>query len=158
MNWAPIYAHQSCEDQYIFFAQTLNGLIDKYFPIRTIKTHTKDKLWVTDFFKDLIKQRQFALSNGDKTLYNQTRNKINRLRPNLKTKFYDNKMKQLTENDSKQWWKNVKELVGLKQSSTSEALSGLANQVADGNMDKLSNEINSFFPFSIFTLRPPSIK
>ena len=61
INWLPLYHLNSCEEKFICFDKTMTDLIEKYFPRKMISYHTKDKPWVTQEYKDLIKQRQKAL-------------------------------------------------------------------------------------------------
>ena len=51
---------------------------------------------------------------------------------------------QITTNDPKQWWKHIKEVVGLNKQNNAAALKELSNQVADGNMERLAEKINEF--------------
>ena len=127
-------------------------MIDTYFPMKTTKIHSKDKPWVTPYFKDLINQRQSALHrNSDK--YKNLRNKVNRERTKLRKQFFCNKIDQLTNNDPKQWWRHVKD-VGLTKQENTSVLKGLANATSDGNMELLAENINIFF-WSVSSDLPP---
>ena len=98
--------------QICIFETVMTSMINSYFPIKITKVHSKDKPWITPHFKDLIKQRQVAL-HTDRNRYKALRNRINREQTSLRKHFYKSKINQLTQNDPKQWWRHVKDVVGL---------------------------------------------
>ena len=102
--------------------------------------YSDDKPWITPAFKSLVAQRQAAHKSGNTELYNKLRNQINRAKDSLPAEFY----KKSAENvrSSKNWWKTVKTLLGLK--TKNDALQRLANAQYDGDIDTLSSEINEF--------------
>jgi len=63
---------------------------------------------------------------------------------NLRQKYYARKVQRLRENDSCNWWRNIKQLTGMKTRST-HPLAGLANLLYDGNMEALATDINKSF-------------
>ena len=63
-------------------------------------------------------------------------------------------MNQLTQNDPKQWWRDVKDVVGLSKQDNTSVLKGLANATANGNMAQLAENINDFF-WSVSSDLPP---
>ena len=128
-------------------------MIETYFPLKATRVHTKDKPWITQSFKDLINQRQAALYK-DRAKYRTLRNPINREKTKLRRLFFKRKISQITTNDPKQWWKHIKEVVGLNKQNNVAALKGLSNQVADGNMERLAEQINEFF-WSVSSDLPP---
>ena len=52
-------------------------------------------------------------------------------------------MKNLRESEPKNWWKNVHEITGMENSQNN--LKSLADEVCDGSISMLSEEINSAF-------------
>ena len=106
--------------------------------------HEKDKPWVTEYFKSLICKRQRAKEAGDDCTYRKLRNQVNRLAPNLRQTFYESKVKHLKTENNKKWWKDIKSLIGLGKKDDSP-LQQLADETCNGDMAKLSEEINSFF-------------
>ena len=97
-------------------------------------------VWITDQFRRLIRQRQYAWTNGDRTKYNKLRNKINRLSKQLRKQFYSKRIQGLRNSNPHEWWREIKKLTG--QSSKSELLP-LMNSVASGDAQLLADLINS---------------
>ena len=86
--------------------------MDQCFPFKTVTRHSSDKPWVTDSFRQLIKKRQRARMSGNTTLAKQLRNKVNREAKRLRHQFYQSKIAALDESSSKDWWKQMKVLMG----------------------------------------------
>ena len=143
VRWEPLYRMQSHEEKLAFFNSTISELMEHHFPVKVVKRHTNDKPWVTDHFKSLVSQRQIAFMRGDMTTYRLFRNKVNRMCPKLESNFYNNKVAKLKDSDSKNWWRNMKELLGL--SNKRGPLDSLANAECDGDQSILANRINNFF-------------
>ena len=68
-----------------------------------ITKHTADKLWVTQQFKDVIRQRQRALLSGNRQEYSRLRNRAGRMSKSLRQKYYQKKVQALHEADSHSW-------------------------------------------------------
>ena len=145
VNWSELYHLQSCREQFDFFDNTITHLLSDFFPLKTTTVHTKDKPWVTPEFKQLIKRRQYAKLSGDNETYKCLRNRINKQSKKLRPKFYKNKVQQLATSDSRQWWRHVKELVGLSRSDPVDTFTALANENANGDVLQLASLINEFF-------------
>ena len=52
---------KSCEEQFTMYNATIQGLLDTFLPIKSIKICHSDKPWVTTQYIELIRQRQQAL-------------------------------------------------------------------------------------------------
>ena len=137
-----LYNMQSCHDMYSMLSATLNNLMDKHFPIKTVVRCESDKEWVTDEFKCLITRRQRAYTSGNMELYRYFRNKVSRMSKGLRKYYYRNKVDKLKSNTPGKWWTCVKELTGNK---VSNSLQGMANKLNNGNLQELADDINSFF-------------
>ena len=59
-NWFANYNMVSYNEQFAFLKDTLNGLLDKHFPPKSVIRHSSDKPWVNDSFRFLIRRRQMA--------------------------------------------------------------------------------------------------
>ena len=80
-------------------------------------------------------------------------NMINRLAPQLRSRFYNSKVRSLCSSGSKDRWKHMKALMGLSYDKSSE-LQGLANTQCVGDLQDLANNINVFF-ISVSSDLPP---
>ena len=145
------------------FYNTVTSLLDHHLPLLTVRRHTTDKPWVTDQFRRLIRRRQNAFRSGDKARYRRLRNQVQRLTRQLRRKYFVKKVNGLRNSNPRNWWRAVKQVTGLQSKST-EPLVGLAQRLHDGDMHKLTNQINKFFqqvaadlcPLSEPTTLPPS--
>ena len=88
VNWAKLYHLKTCQEQYDLFHDVLLQLMDTHMPFKTVKRQTNDKPWLTDHFRDLMKQRQVAFHKKDMEQFKSLRNKVNRERKNLQKKHF----------------------------------------------------------------------
>ena len=142
VHWEPVYLMKSCEEQYQFLECTLVSLLDFHFPSRTVTRTDSEKPWVTDGFRNLVKRRNMAWNAGNTPLYRLLRNRVNRACRNLKSKFYRGKIQQMKTANPKQWWKGVRSLLGKDQGNP---LTCMANDLYNGDMEALTDDINTFF-------------
>ena len=141
ISWEPLYRASTCEEQYAMFDSIMTRLINTHLPVQQKRRCTTDRPWVTDHFKDLLRKRQSAFKSGNATVYNFYRNKVNRLSKYLQREHYNTKIDSLCSN-SGQWWKDIKQIAGLK--SGGDNLQCLANSKCGGDMAALASKINDF--------------
>jgi len=144
LNWTPLYNMQSCEDMVTCFHNTVTSLLDHHLLLLTVRRHTTDKPWVTDQFRRLIWHRQNAFRSGDKARNCKLRNQVQWLTRQLRRKYFVKRVNGLQTSNPRNWWRTVKQVTGLQSKST-EPLVGLAQRLHDGDMHKLTNQINKFF-------------
>ena len=77
VNWSPLFHSQSCNDQFIFFTDTINEIIETSLPLRRVKTESSDKPWIAPKIRTLIAQRQRAWSRGNISTFKRYRNMAN---------------------------------------------------------------------------------
>jgi hypothetical protein len=138
-DWDALRAVDDIDLKVTYFNSCVGTLIDFFLPRYTVNRRTDDKPWITDKFQCLIRRRQQAWSSGNRKLYNQLRNQVNRLSKRLRKQYYDKHIKSLHDCNSYNWWRQMKKLTG--QSSKPELIS-LINTVADGNTQILAELIN----------------
>ena len=143
-DWTPLYRLDTCNEMTESFYRTVMELVDYHLPLMTIKRHTKDKPWVSDQFRRLIRCRQHALMSGQNGRYRAYRNRVQRMSRTLRRKYYARK---------RTWWRSVKLITGLSVNTT-QPLIGLANQLYDGNVHALADSVNRFFQGVAAHLRP----
>ncbi len=78
VRWEPLYQMSSCEEQFTYYQEKMDKLMEHCFPHKTVTRHSGDKPWVTDAFRRLVRKRQRAHMSGNRELTNQLRNKVNR--------------------------------------------------------------------------------
>uniref|UniRef100_A0A9J8BSP0 Reverse transcriptase domain-containing protein n=1 Tax=Cyprinus carpio carpio TaxID=630221 RepID=A0A9J8BSP0_CYPCA len=107
---------------------------DICIPTRTYLTFNNDKPWFTAKLRHLRQAKEDAFRNGDRVLYNQARNTLNKeIRAAKRT--YSKKLEdQFTSNDSTSVWKGVRAITNYKTPSPCTE----ANQ-------RLANDLNEFY-------------
>ena len=122
----------------------IDSLIEMCFPYKIVTRHSADKPWVTDGFRLLARKRQRAHMSGNFAQEKILLNKVNRAATKLRYEFYQKHVTALRDTRSHDWWKNMKNLMGIEANDSSK-MQGLANKVADGNCEMLANSMNYFF-------------
>lgn len=138
-DWNILETFESVNDKLDCFNNVVLSLLDYYLPTYTVKRHTNDKPWITDEFRKLIRQRQYAFRHGKTEQYKRLRNDVNRKAKKLREKYYHDKIQQLKSSDSRNWWRQIKRLTGQGINSD---LQNLANIHTDGNFSTLAQNIN----------------
>ena len=82
--------------------------------------------------------------SGDLNQAKILRNKVNRAASKLKYNFYQTQIAAMHESGSRDWWKHIKTIMGLKTNGNS-CMQGLANKTTDGDCSLLANTMNDFF-------------
>jgi hypothetical protein len=139
-NWSMLEAIDDLDSKVAYFNNCITTLLDLYLPVHFVKRHASDKPWITDQFRELIRRRQYAWTSGNRTLYNQLRNKINRLSKRLRKQFYSRRIQGLHNSNPHEWWRETKKLIG--QSAKPELLP-LINNLAGGDEQLLADLINN---------------
>ena len=145
IKWEELYHMSSCAEQFDFLQTTIMVLVDKHFPWKSVTRHTNDRPWVTDTYRYLVRRRQRAHKMKDQEQYNLYRNKVNKMGEKLKYCYYKNKVADLKSTKPTQWWRDMKLLMGEKPTRSDTPMQDLANNVCDGDLDILVNQINTFF-------------
>ena len=106
--------NQSSEDKLSLVTQMINFGLNTIMPERSVKVHGDDCPWITKDLKRLILQRQKAFTAGKMSLFKLLRNKVNRERKRCRKSYYKSKVQQLSDSKPHDWWREVKQLCGLK--------------------------------------------
>ena len=143
IDWSPLFSLETCKEQFTVFDAIMQSTIQDNLPTKIVKRNTNDHPWVTDEFLSLVSRRQYHFHAGNRVAYNIYRNMVNRNRKQLKMKYYANKMKNLSKENPRDWWQNIKEITGRK--AAKDDLQGMANSLCDGNKAQLAECINQAF-------------
>jgi hypothetical protein len=125
-----------------YFDYVLSSLLDQYLPLRLITKHMSEKPWVTEHFRSLIRQRQYAGQHGDISNYKHFRNRVLRLSKKLRSNYYGRPVLALKTSGSRNWWFEVKRFTGYSHTSP---LVAMAANISNGDSSDLANIINNFF-------------
>ena len=143
VRWEPLYRFETCEEQFAYYQEIMERLMTDCFPSKFVTRHSADKPWVTDAFRQLVRQRQRAHMSGNRPATNRLRNQVNREAKRLRHQFYQSKIRALEDSTSRDWWKHMKSLMGLSNDGKTE-LTSLANRCTDGDISVLTNRVNDF--------------
>ena len=144
IRWEPLFRLTTCEEKYSYYQTIVNSLMEHCFPIKTVTRHTADKPWITDLFRNLIRKRQRVYKSGNRDEYRVLRNMVNRESTKFKFEFYQKHILAISESGSRDWWKNMKKIMGLNGNSNSD-MEELAKKTTDGDFAELANIMNDFF-------------
>ena len=79
---------------------------------RSVKVHADECPWKD--LKRLILQRQKAFTAAKMSRFKLLRNQVNRERKRCRKSYYKAKVQQLSDSKPHDWWREVKQLCGLK--------------------------------------------
>jgi len=91
-DWSEMYKLTSTELMASHFYNVTKSLLEHYLPLRSVIRFSTDKPWITDEFRRLIRQRQYAWTHNNKSEYNRLRNAVNWLSIKLRERFYKKKI------------------------------------------------------------------
>ena len=159
---------ESFEDQITTFESIIKYGLDTLLPVRSKTKFANDPPWISKKLKQLIRQRQKSLHQGDLRTFRRLRNEVIRERKSCRSKFYDAKVNELKESAPARWWKEIKKISGISEQVTDsgDVLSMLHNLEIDSDnlasQDpspyQLANLINKTFlePMQSFNPLPPT--
>ncbi|KAK3525520.1 hypothetical protein QTP86_033934 [Hemibagrus guttatus] len=107
---------------------------DMCIPTRTYLTFNNDKPWFTSKLRHLRQAKEDAFRNGDRVLYNQARNTLNKEIRVAKRSYAKKLENQFSANDPASVWKGLKDITNYKTPSPSTE----ANQ-------QLAEDLNEFY-------------
>ena len=113
VSWEPSYRLDTCEEQYAYYQTMIDCLMEIMFPYKVATRHSTDKPWVTNGFRLLVLKRQRAHMSGHFAQEKILRNKVNRAATKLRYDFYQKHVTALRDTGSYDWWKNMKNRIGI---------------------------------------------
>ncbi|CAH1250897.1 Hypp8934 [Branchiostoma lanceolatum] len=124
-NWDEVLQETNTQAKSTTFYTTLNQAIEKFLPAKTVRTHCRDKPWITPMIKSLISKRQRAFKKGDTCTWKHLRNKIAREISTAKNKHYHDNIKHLKSADPRKWYQNIKQMANLCSDPTDIEVPGV---------------------------------
>jgi len=85
--------------------------------------------------------------------YHKYRNEVMRTAVNLRKNYYQRHIGKLRASNPRQWWRDINNITGR---STTECISTMANNMCNGNVQLLANDINALFQSVSNDLQPLS--
>ena len=120
----------------------MSCIINQHLPTRVVRRHTSDKPWVTDYFRQLIKQRQRAYLCGNSIEYRMLRNKVIRTANSIRLSYYQEQLSNFAI-VTPAVGGNIQNPTGMGK--TSSEFYAMANSLCGGDLGVLAGEIDSFF-------------
>jgi hypothetical protein len=125
-----------------YFYYVVGGYLNEFLPQRISYVHPTEKPWVNEYFRSLIRSRQYAWQHNDLPKYRSLQNRVQRTAKKLRSKYYDKQVHHLRNSQPGKWWREVKQFTGQMQ--TSPLLPIAANKY-NGDSRQLAKDINDFF-------------
>ena len=119
VKWEPLYRLDSYNGTYVCYQTVIDKLIEICFPSKVVTRHTGGRHWITHGYRLLIRKRQRAHMRGDMVEARSFRYQVNRATAKLKFEFYQTRIEAMPESGEKNWWKNMKKLMGQKTTDKS---------------------------------------
>jgi len=89
-NWHEMESLGSVDLKVEYFNNCILTQLDYYLPTYSVIRHITDKPLVTDEFRRIIRQRQYAWTHGQLENYKKLRNMVNCLSEQFRQNFYKN--------------------------------------------------------------------
>ena len=124
----------------------LCNAVDKHAPPHNLVLTNNDKPWVTAKFKECVHSRNQAFATDNIDLYRRMRNQVNRLRQQLRTQFFKNKLNNLKTVDNKKWWSEIKTICGFNVKHKDDFSSVVIND------EVLSNNLSQILSMTLLLL------
>ena len=132
---------------------TLTGIIDSHVPNRTIRVKNRFNPWFDKHIQEAIYQRNYFHQKAIKykdteswTMYRKTRNYVTFLIRRSKSDYYNNTILS-SNNNSKQMWKSLKEILPSKSKQSSA--SNFSPDQFNTYFSKIGNNLESHFPDTV---------
>ena len=107
-------------------------------PLTRYSKSTTDKPWVTPEFRETIKCRQKAFSQGNIAKYHLLRNRTQHMAAKLRKTYFSSKVEQLYSSDLREWWLKTRRILKMDHPNP------LANLDYQSPPALLAETINSF--------------
>ena len=153
ISWSSMYHMNSCNEQFQYFSSVVNGIVEKYLPLKRTKLHSSDKPRISSEIKDLIPKRQADWNSGNKFAFRLYRNKINMLCKSARSRYYNNNVADSLLSNPHKWWSTVKKIAGLTPSNNISTVIYNGKSYSDSDLANLLNDKfvtagNTFPPFT----------
>ena len=150
---------ESCEQKVSLLEMIIKTGLDTVSPVRSKRICTTEPPWITNSLRQLIKDRQRALSHNDIDEFKRLTNRINRKRKECCAEYYQSKVQHLKNTKPSIWWREVKKLSGMspvagtrdKVSTSLEQLYGISDKSTLANIvnDAFLSPMRSFTPLAL---------
>ena len=141
-DWSFVLNAVDVDDGVRLFLKANNSMFDTFFPCKSIKVYVDDKPYTTGRIKEMMYNRDKAYQRRQVERFKSLQNKIVSEVRKEKNKFYDKRIEPLNSHNPKQWWKQIKKVVGSKRGPISIIDPETGNPL---NAKQSAEYINAFF-------------
>jgi len=96
-----------------YFYSTVLSLLDHFLRVTRYSKYTTDKPWFTPEFREAIKCRQKAISQGNIAKYQRLRNRTQRMAAKLCKAYFSSKLEELYSSDPRQWCLKTRKILKM---------------------------------------------
>ncbi|KAI8515774.1 hypothetical protein Bbelb_065870 [Branchiostoma belcheri] len=130
-DFIPVFDAPNPQRKVAVLSSLLEEMLDRTVPKKKSRVTKNDKPWMSNNIKQHIVERQDAFRSGNTALYAKLRSTVAKLIKNAKRWYYQNEVDQLKHSSSGQWFRSVKNLIGMgdtKRNTESSDLHSLQRQ------------------------------
>ncbi|XP_078585796.1 uncharacterized protein LOC144867616 [Branchiostoma floridae x Branchiostoma japonicum] len=140
-DWSEVYNASGTTAKANAFHATLEDAIATFFPIKTIKTLSSDKPWITPNIKRLIALRQKAFHKQSPAVWKLYRNMTHRAITRAKKNHFKDRVASLKTAIPRKWHQEVMNMANARKGETAIKVPGLDTE----DNAAIANAINSKF-------------
>ena len=142
-DWSQLVSLTDVNDKTDYFSTMSWSMVEKYFPLSTVKLTNVDKEWMTPYVKSLISQRQKAHFNKNNELRDCLDKKVKREIINAKKNYKKEKVGRFDKQNPKDWYRQVNKIINNGKPKGLNVLN--IPELADRNSTEIANIINNHF-------------
>ena len=142
-DWSEQFKLTDPNDKDSYFQTITWHMVEKIFPLATVKLSNNDKEWMTPNIKSLITQRQKAHLNNKVDLTNQLSKKIKEEIKEAKKRYKKDKIGLFDKKDSRNWYRKLNRIVNNGKNKQLNLLNIV--EVADKSKNEITSIINENF-------------
>ena len=142
-DWSQLVSLTDVNDKTDYFSTMSWSMINKFFPLITVKLTNVDKEWMTPYVKSLISQRQKAHLNKKNELRDCLDKKVKQEIIKAKKNFKKEKVGLFDKQNPKDWYRQVNKIINNGKPKGLNVLN--IPELAGRNNAEIANIINNHF-------------
>ena len=142
-DWSEQFKIADPNDKDSYFQAITWHMVEKCFPLTTVKLSSNDKEWMTPHIKSLIRQRQKAHLNNRVNQTDELAEKVKVAIKEAKRKFKKDKVGVLNKKDTREWFQKVNKIVNSGKNKQLNLLNIV--EVAHKSKNEITSIINENF-------------
>lgn len=151
LDWNRLWVVNDVQKACDIFNSLVLSVVEKHAPLGTHRVSTKKPQWVNDELLKAVKERDYfkkvaadSKRVSDWANFKKKRNSVNRLKSELKSYFYNNKLRE-EQSNPKRLWNTIKDLLHSKNNTTKIHSVKSNEGIQVTNNKEIANNFNKFF-------------